>query len=203
MASWGFCRVSSSARCRSAASSPAPFIGARLAPAAARRRLEVALRAAVRAARRAHRRRRCWRAASSGRVPAAQAVRIPGRWARSTALRGAMLLGVRRAGHRVARRRGGAADAGRSRAAPRHPALDDAARAQREPAAVGPAPQRARALRPVPEHRRAGARRAAADPAHRPRPRRARGGRSVVRVLGTACGLGVEGSGWVAAPGWS
>lgn len=28
-----------------------------------------------------------------------------------------------------------------------------------------------------------------------------RAGRSVVRVLGTACGLGVEGSGWVAAPG--
>ena len=27
-----------------------------------------------------------------------------------------------------------------------------------------------------------------------------RAGRSVVRVLGTACGLGVEGSGWVAAP---
>ena len=26
-------------------------------------------------------------------------------------------------------------------------------------------------------------------------------GRSVIRVLGTACGLGVEGSGWVAAPG--
>jgi S1-C subfamily serine protease len=26
-------------------------------------------------------------------------------------------------------------------------------------------------------------------------------GRSVVRVLGTACGLGVEGSGWIAAPG--
>jgi S1-C subfamily serine protease len=26
-------------------------------------------------------------------------------------------------------------------------------------------------------------------------------GRSVVRVLGTACGLGIEGSGWVAAPG--
>jgi S1-C subfamily serine protease len=26
-------------------------------------------------------------------------------------------------------------------------------------------------------------------------------GRSVVRVLGTACGLGVEGSGWVASPG--
>jgi S1-C subfamily serine protease len=28
-----------------------------------------------------------------------------------------------------------------------------------------------------------------------------RAGRSAVRVLGTACGLGVEGSGWVAAPG--
>lgn len=28
-----------------------------------------------------------------------------------------------------------------------------------------------------------------------------RAGRSVVRVLGTACGIGVEGSGWVAAPG--
>jgi len=28
-----------------------------------------------------------------------------------------------------------------------------------------------------------------------------RAGRSVVRVLGTACGLGVEGSGWVVAPG--
>jgi len=28
-----------------------------------------------------------------------------------------------------------------------------------------------------------------------------RAGRSVVRVLGTACGLGVEGSGWAAAPG--
>jgi S1-C subfamily serine protease len=28
-----------------------------------------------------------------------------------------------------------------------------------------------------------------------------RAGRSVVRVLGTACGLGIEGSGWVAAPG--
>ena len=26
-------------------------------------------------------------------------------------------------------------------------------------------------------------------------------GSSVVKVLGTACGLGIEGSGWVAAPG--
>jgi S1-C subfamily serine protease len=35
--------------------------------------------------------------------------------------------------------------------------------------------------------------------AHDPEVRAA--GRSVVRVLGTACGLGVEGSGWIAAPG--
>ena len=26
---------------------------------------------------------------------------------------------------------------------------------------------------------------------------------SVVRISGYACGLGIEGSGWVAAPGWS
>jgi S1-C subfamily serine protease len=35
--------------------------------------------------------------------------------------------------------------------------------------------------------------------AHNPAVRAAQG--SVVRVLGTACGLGVEGSGWIAAPG--
>ena len=47
-----------------------------------------------------------------------------------------------------------------------------------------------------------GGRRSAAGPGDR---RRSRGrrppGPSVVRVLGTACGLGVSGSGWVAAPG--
>jgi S1-C subfamily serine protease len=39
------------------------------------------------------------------------------------------------------------------------------------------------------------------DPAIASDPEVRRAGRSVVRVLGTACGLGVEGSGWVAAPG--
>jgi S1-C subfamily serine protease len=42
---------------------------------------------------------------------------------------------------------------------------------------------------------------AAPDPAIASDPDVGRAGRSVVRVLGTACGLGVEGSGWVAAPG--
>ncbi len=39
------------------------------------------------------------------------------------------------------------------------------------------------------------------DPAVAADPGVRRAGRSVVRVLGTACGLGVEGSGWVAGPG--
>jgi S1-C subfamily serine protease len=39
------------------------------------------------------------------------------------------------------------------------------------------------------------------DPAIAVDPDVRRAGSSVVRVLGTACGLGVEGSGWVAAPG--
>jgi len=39
------------------------------------------------------------------------------------------------------------------------------------------------------------------DPAIARNPGVERASRSVVRVLGTACGLGVEGSGWVAAPG--
>jgi S1-C subfamily serine protease len=42
---------------------------------------------------------------------------------------------------------------------------------------------------------------AAPDPAIAGDPDVARAGGSVVRVLGTACGLGIEGSGWVAAPG--
>jgi S1-C subfamily serine protease len=42
---------------------------------------------------------------------------------------------------------------------------------------------------------------AAPDPGTVGDPDIARAGASVVRVLGTACGLGVEGSGWVAAPG--
>ncbi len=39
------------------------------------------------------------------------------------------------------------------------------------------------------------------DPAIASDPGVLRAGRSVVRVLGTACGLGIEGSGWVGAPG--
>lgn len=42
---------------------------------------------------------------------------------------------------------------------------------------------------------------AAPDPALAGDPDVLRAGDSVVRVLGTACGLGIEGSGWVAAPG--
>jgi len=42
---------------------------------------------------------------------------------------------------------------------------------------------------------------AAPDPAIVGDPEVIGGGASVVRVLGTACGLGVEGAGWVAAPG--
>ena len=44
-------------------------------------------------------------------------------------------------------------------------------------------------------------RRAAAAAASRARPGVRAASRSVVRVLGTACGLAIEGSGWVAAPG--
>jgi S1-C subfamily serine protease len=42
---------------------------------------------------------------------------------------------------------------------------------------------------------------AAPDPGAARDPDVVRAGESVVRVLGTACGLGIEGSGWVAAPG--
>lgn len=42
---------------------------------------------------------------------------------------------------------------------------------------------------------------AAPDPGVARDPDVVRAGNSVVRVLGTACGLGIEGSGWVAAPG--
>jgi S1-C subfamily serine protease len=41
----------------------------------------------------------------------------------------------------------------------------------------------------------------APDPAIASDPQVQRASRSVVRVLGTACGLGIEGSGWVARPG--
>jgi S1-C subfamily serine protease len=56
---------------------------------------------------------------------------------------------------------------------------------------VDPAPSITGAITPV----------APPDPAIASDPDVERARRSVVRVLGTACGLGVEGSGWVAAPG--
>ncbi len=56
---------------------------------------------------------------------------------------------------------------------------------------VDPAPSFAGPTTPV----------AAPDPSIAADPDVRRASRSVVRVLGTACGLGVEGSGWVAAPG--
>jgi S1-C subfamily serine protease len=56
---------------------------------------------------------------------------------------------------------------------------------------VDPAPSIAAPTTPLPPP----------DPAIAGDPDVRRASRSVVRVLGTACGLGVEGSGWVAAPG--
>ena len=92
---------------------------------------------------------------------------------------------------------------GRARAARGGPAVGDPRGAQRRAAAVGPAAERAAAGRPD------AARCAGPTPTSRRRTRerrrRSRGpGRrrsSTVRVLGTACGLGVAGSGWVAGPG--
>ena len=87
-----------------------------------------------------------------------------------------------------------------ARPARRHPALDDPARAQRRAAAVGPDPQRAGALRPFPriDGPPVDLRAARGD---RARPRGARASASVVKIQGTACGLGVEGSGWIARDG--
>ena len=85
---------------------------------------------------------------------------------------------------------------GRARAAPRHPALGRAARAQRDPAAVGPDPQRARALRSLAAGRRAdarGRRAARLDPARPAGPRRAaqRGARAGHRLRAGDPGLGL------------
>ena len=66
----------------------------------------------------------------------------------------------------------------------------------------GPILQRARALRPVPVDPRPGGERAAAEREDRARPARCgRPGAAWCRCSGTACGLGVEGSGWVARDG--
>lgn len=54
---------------------------------------------------------------------------------------------------------------------------------------------------PLPRIAGPGAPVSAPDPAIAADPDVRRASRSVVRVLGTACGLGIEGSGWVATPG--
>jgi S1-C subfamily serine protease len=67
---------------------------------------------------------------------------------------------------------------------PSGPILNALNRVDPAPSILGPAPPLARP-----------------DPAIAGDPDVQMAGRSVVRVLGTACGLGVEGSGWVVAPG--
>ena len=92
---------------------------------------------------------------------------------------------------------------GARRAAQGGPALGDPAAAQHGPAAVAArSSTRWRASIPFPAS--TGPRPTSPPPTarHRARPRgRAAARESVVKVLGTACGLGVEGSGWVARAG--
>ena len=102
---------------------------------------------------------------------------------------------------RVDRRGGRRADARAEPAAGGHPALGDPAQAQRGAAAVGADPERARAAGSAAvDQRPLAGRRRAASPRSPTRPACRRASRSVVRVDGTACGLAIEGSGWVAAP---
>ena len=114
--------------------------------------------------------------------------------------RGADRLG--RARPRLGVRRRRPARAGDGAAARRRPALADPAQPQRRAAAVGAGPQRARPRRPGALDRRPGDARSR-RPTRRspPTPTCCGAGRSVVRVLGTACGLGIEGSGWAVRPG--
>ena len=162
----------------------------------------VALGAGVRAARRAPGGRGARRAVRGVRRPGpARVWHAARRSASPTALLGAVLiacvglgivwilgaLAVQNGSYRI--RAGG-------------PALGDPPAAQHGAAAVGGAAELAAAARPVPADRRA---RGATSP--RPAPGIARDAEvqeaaaSVVKVLGTACGLGVEGSGWVAGDG--
>ena len=90
---------------------------------------------------------------------------------------------------------------GQGAAARRHPALGDPARAEPAAAAVGADPERARAAGSAAvDHRSLAGRRARRRRAIATSPGVRAAARSVVRVLGTACGLAIEGSGWVAAP---
>ena len=128
-------------------------------------------------------------------------LRLPGlRVDRRAAGRGADRVGG--AGDRVDRRRDRAAVDELAGAPARHPALGDPAAGSTTAAAVGADPARPGPDRPAAVGARA-RRPTCRAPPRRDR-RRARASSaprsSVVKVLGTACGLGIEGSGWVAGP---
>ena len=112
--------------------------------------------------------------------------------------------GSARSGHgardRVGARRGRPPGAWSAHAPPGGAALRRAAPPERDRPAAHGAPG-ARAGGSVPGARRAGGDRAAARPAVLARPGVRRAVPSVVRVFGTACGLGIAGSGWVAGDG--
>ena len=170
-------------------------------PAAPRGRLALAVRPAVRAARRAADRGHVRLRSRAARLPPARAgwaiaSGCSTAWAARVlvACLGLFLVWI---GGAVALQTPGAREL-------RKPIQRSAIlkRAERGAAAVGRDPQGAGALRPVPVDQRARRRTC------RRRTRRSRAtrdvqaaGRSVVRVLGTACGLGVQGSGWVAGNG--
>ena len=90
---------------------------------------------------------------------------------------------------------------GTAEPAPRHPAVGDPVQPQHDPAAGRADPQRAARLDPLPEIRGPAADVPPPTAAILRDPQVKRAHRGVVRILGTACGLSIEGSGWVASPG--
>ena len=115
---------------------------------------------------------------------------------------GAALIARGGAGAGLGLRRRRPARARDRAAARRRPGVGDPAQPQPRAAALGPGPERARPGRPGALDRPARRRRwRAPDQAIATDPEVLRAGGSVVRVLGTACGLGVEGSGWAVRPG--
>ena len=115
---------------------------------------------------------------------------------------GAALLVALALGARLALRRRGAQRPGREGPAEGGSALGDPAGAQQRLPAVELADQRPEPDRPAGRGRRGRAPTSLRPTRRSPRtPTCGRRRNSVVRVLGTACGLGVEGSGWIAAPG--
>ncbi len=175
---------------------------ARLAPGAAGAGagLGLAVRAAERADRRRPDRRHARFRPGGARLPPARSPgRGPGRARRARRCAASRLPGT---GAGLDLRRRGAADARGARAARADPALGDPARAERAPAAVGADPEGARALRPAASDRRSDGGRAAARARASPAtPRCARPAAASCACSGTACGLGVQGSGWVAGDG--